>query len=77
MYDVLCIKNRESGKNPRKTRKSRENPVLRTGPSPATTSPVGSVVGHARLVAGNRLSLHELSCSLGPAVPIGLSHRPV
>ena len=77
MCGVLCIKNRESGQNPRKTGKTRENPAFRTGPSPATTCPVGAWSAMPGWLPGIGGSLHELSCSLGPAVPIGLPHRPV
>ena len=67
MCGALCIKNDSEAS-------SREKPVLRTGPGPRLHHRLGwSVVGHARLAAGGRHSLHELSCSLGPAVPIGLT----
>ena len=46
IYDALCPKFEKS----RKT-------VLRTGPSPTTTVPVRSVVGHAPAAAGARAPL--------------------
>ena len=48
MDDALCLKNRPGAK-------SREKPVLRTGPRPRHHPSCWSVVGHAQLDAGNRL----------------------
>ena len=48
MDDALRLKNRPSAK-------SREKPVLRTGPRPRHHPSCWSVVGHAGLGAGHRL----------------------
>jgi len=70
IYDALSPKNAPGAAG----REKPGAPVLRTGPHPRHHPSCWSVVGHARPAAGkSAVRSIELSCSLGPAAPIGLT----
>ena len=63
MGGAVFLRFRASWVVPCASRTGSRKTVLRTGSRPRLHPACGSVVGHARLAAGRRLSLHEVVCS--------------